>query len=442
MNTDVIINQEETGKAEENLQDDKTDMLQEKNQKENTYKIFDFFKERLGLLVTCASAVIAIMSIVLNFAVRHMNNAYVQYWNISSIHVNNNDENNIHLLACALLYFLSIMFVNGLISGTADTFGYYNKVLSRVGHTIKETNEKSNSLYKKLRKLRKKVKRLEQEDGVDAEDIKAGLTEHQNTLDRCKEHLKALRKARISVLFKVIIELIAVIAISYLTLGFALLLLNSSSTVEKLFQATVPALGVIAFDILVYFTPVYFKTQCTYKQFKEENSAEFVLKLIEDGVPNFPIEEFARKGIKSFLSDKSIKLGLAKIVFGAVLVLCIIVLAGTISASEQRSFPVYTDGTKTYAIVYFSGSTMFMEEATYQNGTITIDTTKQRIITTDDLTYDMLTFDEVIVRGMENIEEAEPSKSNISNKISSFFESLKLKFANGLNINEGFATEN
>jgi len=40
---------------------------------ENQYKIFDYFKEHTGLLVTCMSALVAIMSFILHFAVGRMN---------------------------------------------------------------------------------------------------------------------------------------------------------------------------------------------------------------------------------------------------------------------------------------------------------------------------------------------------------------------------------
>lgn len=42
---------------------------------ENQYKIFDYFKEHTGLLVTCISALVAIMSFILHFAVGRMNYA-------------------------------------------------------------------------------------------------------------------------------------------------------------------------------------------------------------------------------------------------------------------------------------------------------------------------------------------------------------------------------
>jgi hypothetical protein len=49
--------------------------------KENPYKIFDYFKDHTGLLVTSISALVAIMSFILRFAVGRMNYALMTYRN-------------------------------------------------------------------------------------------------------------------------------------------------------------------------------------------------------------------------------------------------------------------------------------------------------------------------------------------------------------------------
>lgn len=97
------------------------------------------------------------------------------------------------------------------------------------------------------------------------------------------------------------------------------------------------------------------------------------------------------------LSDKMLKFAAGQTIVVTVLLLFTISLSGTASAKQRRSFPIYMDGTTSYAIVYITDSTVIMEEAILEDRTIIIDTTKQRILTTDDISYDIKAFDNVSV---------------------------------------------
>ena len=69
---------------------------------ENQYKIFDYFKDNTGMLIACVSALVAIGSWLLRFAVGRMNYAYLAYWDISSLHANIYNQSELYLIACTL----------------------------------------------------------------------------------------------------------------------------------------------------------------------------------------------------------------------------------------------------------------------------------------------------------------------------------------------------
>lgn len=126
-----------------------------KNTKEeNQYKILNYFKEHTGLLVTCVSASVAIMSFLLNFAVGRLSYAYLEYWNIASIHAIINNQNELYLVICSLLYMLILTLIHGLLSGTSEAFRHYNKLLSIMNQAIKSL-KKSNK-HKKHGRLYQK----------------------------------------------------------------------------------------------------------------------------------------------------------------------------------------------------------------------------------------------------------------------------------------------
>ena len=146
-------------------------------------------------------------------------------------------------------------------------------------------------------------------------------------------------------------------------------------------------------------------TRCTQKQYEVVDIVKFVEEMDPREMPTFPIDSIVEKGFISVLSDKKIKQAIVQIVLVTILMLFLMPVSGTSSAKIKDDFPIYTDEYGTYAIIYFGDSTVFMEKATVQDGTILIDTSKQRIVTTDDLIYHRVSFNNVVINRIEDIGE-------------------------------------
>lgn len=130
------------------------------------------------------------------------------------------------------------------------------------------------------------------------------------------------------------------------------------------------------------------------------------------------------------LSDKMLKSAGWLIIAITVVMLFTMSMTGTMSAKQQRRFPIYTDGSTSYAIVYISDSAVFIEEAIEKDGTLIIDTTKQRIVTSEDISYDMVVFDDVsVIKNDDTLEfdRSEFSVKDVVDAVESFFETLKTK---------------
>lgn len=409
---------------------------------EEQYKLFDFFKEHNGFLVTCISALIATMSVIFHFAVGRMNYAYLEYWDIASIHANNGNQNELYTVVCSFLFLLSLMLIHGLLSGTSDAFRYYNKILSRMNWTIRRAQKTRKKLQKKMRKLTKRLDRLslkERDDPI-AKEIMKEIEEHEADDKEGQSALKGAIKARWIIRLKVFFEIVVAVVVSYLLGSLFLVLIESTGTIAESLRLTRTVAFIVIFDLLIYFLPAYFKTRCSRKQYEKENTVESIAELIDSGIPDFPMEKVATKGIKTMLSDGKLKAGLVRLITVTIILLFAISAVGTTSAEQKRNFPIYDDGANRYAIVYFSGSTVFMEEASYQDGTITIETAKQRIITTDDLSYNMVSFDNVIINRTQNTQVLEDDTSamkDIISGIGEFFEKISTKLKEVLTPNEG-----
>ena len=371
-----------------------------KNTKEeNQYKILNYFKEHTGLLVTCVSASVAIMSFLLNFAVGRLNYAYLEYWNIASIHAIINNQNELYLVICSLLYMIILTLIHGLLSGTSEAFRHYNKLLSIMNQAIKSLKKSNKQIQKAWKAVSKRFECLkpEQKQTTVAKELEKEiesnivmLRERMTIQRKIKRGMRELRK-------RAFFQIACAIIFSFFIGVLFLVLEETTITIEDSIRSSLVMIGIIIFDLVIYFLPAYFSTRCTKKQYENEHPLEKIDELVSVKFRAFPLEKLVKNGIKTMLSDKMLKFAAGQTIVVTVLLLFTISLSGTASAKQRRSFPIYMDGTTSYAIVYIADSTVIMEEAILEDRTIIIDTTKQRILTTDDISYDIIVFDNVSV---------------------------------------------
>lgn len=428
MSTEIIEEKEETVAAPD------------KEPEENQYKIFNYFKEHTGLLVTCVSALVAVMSFIFRFAVSRMNYVYLAYWDIASLHANTHNQNELDMLVCALLYMLSAFLIHSFLGKTSDTYRYYNELLSIVKRSINLTKE-TNKLYsEKLRTHENSYNLLSsiEKDTPEAKDINKWIQKSKELLENSTSSLKELGKARIKLILWVALQIFAAIILSYFIGSLFLILFTSTVSIQDGIQRTRSIIFIIVVDLIMYFVPAYFATRNSAKNLTNEEILLRTTELIEKDIPKFPIQDFVKNGFMSILTDKKIKLAIAQSIVITVVLLFVTTLTGTLTAKQQRSFPIYTEGSTSYAVVYTSGSTRFMEEATISDGTIVIDTTKQRVLTSDDISYDIKVFNEVSIIKIDNslkFEQNTVSTESFFDKFGLFFESLLDKLEEAMDKN-------
>ena len=254
-------------------------------------------------------------------------------------------------------------------------------------------------LRRKLRAISKKTNKLTPEEKSSSRfhAINEEVGECQQILEDGLNATQELKIPRKRLRKMVSWQIARTILLSYIIGSLFLVLGNVGGTFTQSLLLSLAVIANIIIDSLIYFLPAYFATRCSRKQYESENVVTKINELLDSEIPEFPFQKMITKGIKSIFSDKMLKFATGQIIVGTVILLFTMSLTGTTSAKLQRRFPIYSDGATSYAIVYISDSTVFMEEAIEENGTLIIDTTKQRIVTSNDLSYDMVVFDDVLV---------------------------------------------
>lgn len=80
----------------------------------------------------------------------------------------------------------------------------------------------------------------------------------------------------------------------------------------------------------------------------------------------------------------------------AVMILISMPVEGYFNARLSQTFLIVTENEKSEAVLFHGGDTYILEEAKIDENTIVIDTSKQRILKTDDISFEKRTFEAVI----------------------------------------------
>ena len=386
---------------------------------EEQFKIINYFQEHTGFFVACVSAFVAMMSFVVRLAIGRMNYAYLEYWDIPTLYANIDNQNELHLIVCTLLYILALMLIHALLSKTSSAYRKYNKLLTTAKQQIKHAKKMRRKLRRKVKICSKIINKLKPEEKESEATQKA-----QRDIKKAKEDNAVIQKdiqeeqrlCRITRKW-IILNIGTSIILSFLVGLMFALLMKTTIAIKDFVDASKLIACVILFDLLLYFLPAYLATRCTKKQYEDIDITRFVEEMNPKAMPTFPIDSIVEKGYISIFSDKRVKQAIAQIVSVTILILFLVPALGTSSAKLKEDFPIYSDESGTYAIIYFSDSTVFMEEATVHDRTILIDTSKQRIITTDDLVYNSVSFDNVVINRIEDVDELDQNSFSIKDII-------------------------
>lgn len=356
--------------------------------------IYHYFREHTAFLVTCVSAMVAITSFILNYAISRYNLAYLQHWGIDPIYAVSNN-NQLYVVLCSFMYCLALMAIHALLSGTSDSFRHYNKLLSTLNYQHRHSKKVARQLRKTEHELNKTLQNLSQKERHSSriEEIQRKIqdtkSEFQNIIDIQQSTSNARKNYRTWLYVNVGVS----IGISYMIGMIFVLLTRTTITTKEILYASILVSGIILFDLLIYFFPAYCSTKCTKKRYEKMDMLKFVDDMLDTEKHKFPIEEMLKHGLRSMVSNKKLKLALGQFLTATVVLVFLMTYSGTHAARTKTNFPIYSDDSGVYAVVYNNGQALIMESATIKDNTITIDTNSQRILHSDDIIYEVDIFD-------------------------------------------------
>ena len=357
-------------------------------------KIKEYLKKTPTVLIAVVSAIVTVMSVIIGYAGRLSNVAYLKYWNVDELYATLETKNVAYLAVNSVMWMVAITIANGIAERAVANYYHYSVVERYIQKQIgvclkiykssekqvvliekdfwsnKHATEKDFFLWKKIASIKEDLK-------LQRQALKELKYENRHNIWRWKKAL--------------IIDSVAAEAILFFTAWL-------SFTVVSLTELTSITLLSFLQLALAFF----------YSYENTKNQREALRKHSQESVfakENLRLSERIKKLKKSESEQYEKNRGHFKVDFKSVIllvlativaVLFVMPLAGFLSAKSQRRFKILPHETTNEIVVFHNEDTYILEEAKINENTITINTAKQRILKTNDIAFEKMTFDTVV----------------------------------------------
>ena len=360
-----------------------------------TYEIWNYLKSNTALLIAAMSALIAIMSFVISVIAHTRDMIYLYYWGIDPLFVSIKNNVVIYCFVASIFLCFSTSWSSWYISSSFHSSRHYFSAVFGCQYAIKEAKNSSKARKELIEKLSSDPAFVE-ENALDIEEIENGDKE---TLRLVQELNILVRKVHKKEIKKLFLKLALTSVLLFLSLVFCGFYLNSTALrvfIMWLYAVSLNAIAIVANYLLLKRRVVRRLEQ------SEDNKMEYLKKIFR---------KIKKQKKKTYIH------GLPNGAFLTLLVLLVSVIcitafaelpAARLSAQRIRKFRIYRDTQGVYAIIYQSDNKFIMEKASIREGNIIIDTLQQRAVISDDISYEKMKFDNVIL--LPNEEEV-PQKN-------------------------------
>lgn len=352
--------------------------LDEASNKNENAQIYHYFKSHPAALIACVSALVAITSYILNMVAETGIRKKLAYWGFSDASISVTTYSINRMVIYVLFFIIGVAILSIM---TAILKRYYSSTT---------VLRKSEALFKILLREKKNAKRK-----VKKSKDKTEITDDMEEVRAQRKEIKELRQELFITLLCVVFVMFF---LSWVLLCVVLKLALDNNATQGIIYAVACfwALFLCLIPICTEYT-----MRCNYSKQELDGFRKDKMKMKTEFSALYNQARKAKSEQLFFLPKVN------QLVTNRILLQCVIfylasivmvVLSGGFESDKvmesKTSFEIYEDNNTKYAIVYAIDNIYYMDRAELQDGTITIDTSKHRIMTTDDIEFEHMTFAE------------------------------------------------
>lgn len=357
-------------------------------------KLKAYLRKTPSILIALVSAVVTIVSVMIGYAGRLSNIAFLKYWNIDEIYATIETKNVAYLVINSIIWTIAVLISSAIIESSFVNHYHYSTFARYAKKQIKAFSKAYNERKNQLTSVEKMFWNHKKATSEDFE-IWKGIESVQNELIEQEQLLKSLRKGNRRELWTWRKILLAHYALAEIILFFALWLSTTAITASENFTVLLSSLFSLLFST--------FWAYCTTKNQRSSIKSSITQIISGKDETDFfkQLEKMNELENKQYEKNRSFfdfdfKLAIVLIIALLMMVLTLRPLFSYMSAASQKEFEVLIAGDSSEAVIFHSEDTYILEKAEINENIITIDTAKQRILKTNDIAFEKMTFDTVV----------------------------------------------
>lgn len=362
------------------------------NSKKDEFKLY--LRKNPSILIALVSAAVTIISVIIGYAGRLSNIAYLKYWNIDELYAALETKNIIYLVVNSIAWVIAVSFTSTIIESAFVKHYHYSIFARYAKKQIKAFLKAYSARKKQLASIEKMFWNHKKSTAEDFE-IWEGIETTQKGLNEQEQLLKTLIKGNRRELWVWRGILFVHYAAAELILFITMWLSKTAITASENFVAFLLSIC----SLLVSSILAYWRTRNQRKSISE--SADKIIAG-KDGLDFFEqIEKMKQLESEQYeKNQQSFKFDFTSVLLiGIILLLMVLILMpldGYTTAVSKKTFYIFTNEGQNEAIIFHSEDTYILEDAEINENAITINTAKQRILKTNDIAFEKMTFDTVV----------------------------------------------
>ena len=367
--------------------------IEETEQYEESYSIYEFFKNDTSFLIAVASALIAIAAAFLKMCSSIYQNGYLKYWNINPKFADNVSSYWFETIAFSFLFFVVVVFSSLVISSNLPI--YLNQIEVSISRIIKIYRNKREikGVKKELKHTKLKLSKLK--DSIEKDELSEIIERLEKENKDINRECKNLEKSMCEINVAIICEMTKytiLIGLVFISFGFPVIFQgDANSNLSLVAIGLCYAMIVFAFAflsiIMIIIRALRKKTLSFNKYSKEEVINIFSQK------PS--LKRILSSHSDRYLSDKTIKFALILIMIYVLFFSLNIIIFNDSIAKNQKEFQIINNNSITYAILHVDDSNVIAERIEINDKNAVIYVNEQIIIPKEEIEMKVYTFKNV-----------------------------------------------
>lgn len=355
------------------------------------YSIYNFFRRNTGFAIAVISGIAAVSSFVFRYASTLYHYAYLRFWDIDIAYARQEDSGIFYTALGVFLYHCLTTFSQYLFGQTIAVYICRNErylAMKVMGKQIIKKKKVNQRIKQRLCKQLKKEAILRRRDRLTTRISKADSRIIE--LDKLLTPINILSSGKCILVFKALGSLLLPLLLC--AGGAVILAFNYGDGVkEEMFWILLVVPMVLSLLMVI----LQKRPKIANEQDLKKALDHYLTAEKEEKAVLFPVEAWAKKGIKHFFTNRTLGAMFAQYVLTILLCVMLLFATGRADAEGLHEFRVWSDGDTTYAIIYDNGTQVIMEPICIQGEHAIINTSSQRILQSDDLSYQIYTFDTI-----------------------------------------------